>query len=88
MKSITNKINPIRGEIVKVPKNMELSKTITVMLKKRILDSKYKRYYTKNYKRLVHYVGTESLKVGQMISFYNCRRISAHKSAICYGTQL
>ena len=63
------------------------AKTMTVINRVRLYDGKYKRYYFSTYKRLVHYEGSD-LKVGDRVLIYNTKRISAHKSAICYGEKL
>ena len=88
MNVYAKKGKPIACEIAKIPPNLKTQKTISVFLKKKILDEKYKRYYTKTYKRLVHYDREIPLKVGDKVLIHECRRISGHKSAICYGEKV
>lgn len=75
MKNQTGKILSVRD------------KTLMVIRSVMIYDSKYKRYYTKTYKRMIHYQG-DSLSIGDTVRYYNCKRISTHKSAICYGEKI
>lgn len=75
----------IKCKISKIPSNLKNQKTIVVSMTKKLLNSKYKRYYLKTYSRLVHYEGEDPISVGEQIMIHECRRISAHKSAIYYG---
>lgn len=85
-KALNVRGSPIPCVVDKIPPGVLSQKTIKVKVSKRLYLSKYKRYYTKTYKRLVHYDSFDSpIEVGDKVLIYNCRRISAHKSAICYG---
>ena len=74
--------------VVKIPSNIKVQKTIVVSITKKLLNSKYKRHYTNTYTRLVHYEEDSPLQKGDKVTIHECRRISAHKSAICYGKKL
>lgn len=74
--------------VVRVPPNLKTQKTIVVSISKKLTNSKYKRDYTNTYSRLVHYEEDTPLQKGDKVTIHECRRISAHKSAICYGKKL
>ena len=62
------------GEVVKDG----MDKTITVMVKKKVLHSLYKKYYTRRYRYMAH-DPENACQVGDIVRIEECRPMSKRK---------
>lgn len=62
------------GEVV----SDKMDKSITVLVRKKVLHSLYKKYYTKRQRYLAH-DPDNSCKLGDIVTIEECRPVSKHK---------
>ncbi len=73
-KTRTARRRTFEGEVVKDGMN----KTITVVVRKKVLHSLYKKYYTRRYRYMAH-DPDNSCHVGDIVRIEECRPISKRK---------
>jgi small subunit ribosomal protein S17 len=73
-KTRTSRRRTFEGEVVKDGMN----KTITVLVRKKVLHALYKKYYTKRYRYMAH-DPENACHVGDIVRIEECRPISKRK---------
>jgi len=73
-KTKTSRRRTFEGEVVKDGMN----KTITVLVRKKVLHSLYKKYYTRRYRYMAH-DPENACHVGDIVRIEECRPISKRK---------
>lgn len=63
------------GEVV----SDRMNQTVTVLVRKKVLHSLYKKYYTRRRRYMAH-DAENACKVGDMVRIEECRPISKHKA--------
>jgi small subunit ribosomal protein S17 len=73
-KATESRRRTFEGEVV----SDKMARTVTVLVRKRLLHALYKKYYTRRYRYMAH--DPENVcQVGDIVRIEECRPISKHK---------
>jgi small subunit ribosomal protein S17 len=73
--TVEHRRRTLEGEVV----SDRMDKTVTVLVRKRVIHSLYKKYYTRRRRYMAHDPQNEC-RVGDLVRIEECRPLSKHKN--------